>query len=162
MVHSFGILNASLWFFSGSSFRVLMYEDLWIEMILFGVYQGEVLQFYPHFSTFPLIWLHMPLVPTPPTHVHPSCASKSQDLFLLMLHSYALSYLPMPLFGSLWLCYSFLSRSYDSFVYNSLIPFSTIHLSHLVCFLIPIYVTDTSRFTFIRGPMLLSLIPYYT
>jgi len=41
VVRSFGILNMSVWFFGGSSFRVSMHEDLWIEMILFGVYQGE-------------------------------------------------------------------------------------------------------------------------
>jgi hypothetical protein len=79
-----------------------------------------------------------------------------------MLHSRALSSLPTFLFGSLRLCRGFLSRSSDSFVYNSLVPFSTIHFPHLACFLIPIDVTGTSRFTFIRGPMLLSLIPYYT
>ena len=79
-----------------------------------------------------------------PTHVHPACASKSWDLFLLTSHSRALFYLPMPLFGSLWLCCGFLSHPSDSFVYDSLIPFSTIHLPHFVCFLIPVYVTDTS------------------
>jgi hypothetical protein len=88
----------------------------------------------------------------PPTHVHLACASKSQDLFSLTLHSHALFYLPMPLFGSLWLCHSFLSHSSDSFVYSSLVPFSTIHLPHLVCFLIPIYITDTSPFHLHQKP----------
>jgi len=41
VVCSFGILNVLMWFFSGPSFRVSMREDLWIEMILFGVYQVE-------------------------------------------------------------------------------------------------------------------------
>jgi len=41
VIHSFGVLHMSVWFFSGSNFRVLMCEDLWIEMFLFGVYQGE-------------------------------------------------------------------------------------------------------------------------
>ena len=41
-------------------------------------------------------------------------------------------------------------------------PFSTIHLPILVHFLIPAYITGTSCFTFIRSPMLLSLIQYYT
>ena len=41
VVRSFGVLNTLVWFFSGSSFRVSMREDLWIETILFGVYQGE-------------------------------------------------------------------------------------------------------------------------
>ena len=104
----------------------------------------------------------MPLVSHATYPGHPACASKLQDLFLLTLHSRALSYSPMPLFGSLWLCRGFLSRSSDSFVYDSLIPFSTIQLPHLVRFLIPIYVTNTSHFTFIRGPMLLPLIQYYT
>ena len=43
-----------------------------------------------------------------------------------------------------------------------LFPSSIIHLPHLVCFLIPIHISDTSHFTFIRGLMLLSLILYYT
>jgi hypothetical protein len=116
----------------------------------------KVLRFYPHFSTF---LTHFPM---PLTHVHPACASKSQDLFSLTLHSCALSSLPTFSFGSLQLCHSFLSRSSDSFASDSLVPFSTIHLLHLVCFLIPVHVTGTSRFTFIRGPMLLSLILYYT
>ena len=73
----------------------------------------------------------MPPVPTPPTHVLPSCASKSQDYSSLTLHSRALSYLPMPLFDSLRLCHSFLSHSSNLFVYDSLVPFSTIHLPHL-------------------------------
>jgi hypothetical protein len=37
-------------------------------------------------------------------------------------------------------------------------PFSTIHLPHSAHFLIPVYITATLRFTFIRGLMLLSLI----
>ena len=41
VVRSFGVLNALMWFFGGPSFRVLMREDLWIETILFGVYQVE-------------------------------------------------------------------------------------------------------------------------
>jgi len=41
VVRSFGVLNASVWFFSGPSFRVLMHEDLWIETFLFRVYQGK-------------------------------------------------------------------------------------------------------------------------
>jgi hypothetical protein len=41
VVRSFGVLNALMWFFGGPSFRVSMREDLWIETILFGVYQGE-------------------------------------------------------------------------------------------------------------------------
>ena len=81
-----------------------------------------------------------PQFPMPPTHVVPSCASKSRDLSLLTLHSRALSYSPMPLFGSLQLCRGFLSRSSDLFIFDSLVPFSTIHLPHLVCFLIPVYV----------------------
>jgi hypothetical protein len=103
-----------------------------------------------------------PQFPTPPIHVHPTCASKSWDLFSPTSHSHALSYLPMPLFGSLRLCHGFLLCSSNLFIFDSLVPFSTIHLPHLVCFLIPIYITDTSHFTFIRSPMLLSLIPYYT
>jgi len=105
------------------------------------------------------MWLHVPLVPTPPTPMHPACASKSRDLFSLTLHSRALSYLPMPLFGSSRLCRGFLLHFSDSFIHDSLVPFSTIHLPHLVRFLIPIYITGTSHFTFIRGPMLLSFNP---
>ena len=116
----------------------------------------------PFFHFFSLTRLHMPLVPTPLIHVLLSCASKSRDLSSLTLHSHALSSLPMPLFGSLRLCHGFLLHSSDSFVYDSLVPFSTIHLPHLVCFLIPIYITGTSRFTPIRSLMLPSLIPYYT
>ena len=101
-----------------------------------------------------------PLVSHATYPVHPACASKSRDLSSLILHSRALSSLPTFSFGSLRLCHGFLSRSSDSFVYDSLVPFSTIHLPHLVRFLIPIDVTDTSRFTLIRGLMLLSLIPY--
>ena len=41
VVRSFGVLNVLVWFFDGPSFRVSMREDLWIETILFGVYQGE-------------------------------------------------------------------------------------------------------------------------
>jgi len=82
----------------------------------------------------------MPLVSHATYPVHPACASKSQGLFSLTLHSCALSYLPMPLFGSLRLCHGFLSCSSDSFVFDSLIPFSTIHLPILVRFLIPVYV----------------------
>jgi hypothetical protein len=82
----------------------------------------------------------MNLVPTPPTHVHPACAFKSWNLFSLTSHSHALFYLPMPLFGSLRLCRGFLLHSSDSFVYDSLVPSSTIHLPHLVCFLISIYI----------------------
>jgi len=63
---------------------------------------------------------------------------------------------------SVWLCCDFLSHSSDSFIYDSLIPFSTIHPPHLVHFLILIDVTDTSHFTPIRGPVLLLFIPYYT
>ena len=92
----------------------------------------------------------------------PACASKSQGLSSLTLHSRALSFLPTFSSGSSQLCRGFLSHSPDSFVYDSLIPFSAIHLPHLVRFLIPIDVTGTSRFTFIRGLMLLSLILYYT
>ena len=116
----------------------------------------------PIFPLFLLMWLYMPLVLMPSTHVHPACAFKSRDLFSLTLHSRALSSLLTFLFGSLQLCRGFLSHFSDLFVYDSLIPFSTIHLPHLICFLIPVYVTGTSRFTFIRSPMLLSLIPYYT
>jgi hypothetical protein len=93
--------------------------------------------------------------PCAPTHMHLACASKSRDLFSLTLHLCALSYSPMPLFGSLWLCHGFLLHSSDSFIYDSLAPFSSIHLPCLVCFLIPIYITGTSHFTFIRSPMLL-------
>jgi hypothetical protein len=78
-----------------------------------------VLRFYPHFS---ISLAHVPLVPTPSTHMLPSCASKSQDLSLLMSHSCASSYLPMSSFGSLQLCHSFLSHSSNSFIYNSLVP----------------------------------------
>jgi len=78
--------------------------------------------------------------------MHPACASKSQDLFSLTLHSHALSYLLMPLFGSLRLCHGFLLHSSNSFIFDSLVPFCTIHLPHLVCFLIPIYITDTLPF----------------
>jgi len=31
--------------------------------------QGTLLWFYPHFSTFPLMWLHVPLALTSPTHM---------------------------------------------------------------------------------------------
>jgi len=113
----------------------------------------------PHFSTFST---HVTSVSHTTHHVHPACASKSWDLFSLTLHSHALSSLPTFLFGSLWLCHGFLSHFSDSFVYDSLVPFSTIHLPYLVCFLIPVYATGTSHFTFIRNPMLLSLIQYYT
>ena len=123
---------------------------------------ASLLRFYPHFSTF-LTHVTSHALSFHATYpVHPACASKSRDLFLLTSHSRALSYSLMPLFGSLRLCRGFLSRSSDSFVYDSLVPFSTIHLPHLACFLIPIDVTGTSCFTFIRGPMLLSLIQYYT
>jgi len=99
-----------------------------------------MLRFYPHFSLFLLMWLHVPLVPTPPTHVHLACAFKSRDLFSLTLHSHALSSLPTCSFGSLRLCHGFLSHSSDSFISDSLAPFSTIHLPHSVCFLIPGYI----------------------
>ena len=125
--------------------------------VIIGCYDST-----PIFPLFSLTWLHVPLVSHATYPVHPACASKSRDLFLLTLHSRALSYSPMPLFGSLQLCRGSLSHSSDSFIYDSLIPFSTIHLPHSVCFLIPVYVTDISHFTFIRGPMLLSLIQYYT
>jgi hypothetical protein len=41
-------------------------------------------------------------------------------------------------------------------------PFSTIHLPHLICFLLPVHVTDTSCFTLIRSLTLLFLTLYYT
>jgi hypothetical protein len=120
-----------------------------------------MLQFYPHFS-ISLAHMPSPSVPMPPTHMLSSCAFRLQDSFSLMSHSHALSYLPMPLFGSLQLCQGFLSHSSNSFIYNSLVPFSTIYLPHLICFLIPTHVSDTLCFTFIRGLMLLSLILYYS
>jgi hypothetical protein len=116
----------------------------------------------PIFPLFSLMWLHVPLVSHATYPMHPACASKSRGLSSPTSHSRALSYSPMPLFGSLRLCRDFLLRFSDSFVYDSLVPFSTIHLPHLVRFLIPTDVTGTSRFTFIRGLMLLFLIPYYT
>jgi len=58
----------------------------------------------------------------------------------------------MPLFGSLWLCHSSWSCSSKSFVYDSLTPFSTIHLPYSVCFLIPIYITDISLFHLHQKP----------
>ena len=54
----------------------------------------------------------------------------------------------------------YVSLTRSSLTHSS--PFSAIHLPCLVRFLIPIDVTGTSRFTFIRGLMLLSLILYYT
>jgi hypothetical protein len=112
---------------------------------------------------FPLLTCpHVPSVSMPPNHVLLSCASRSWDSSSLTLHSHAWSSLPTSLFGSLQLCCGFLSRSSNLFVYDSLAPFSTIHLPHLVCFLIPIYVTDTSCFTPIRSLRLLSLTQYYT
>jgi hypothetical protein len=80
-----------------------------------------------------------PQFPTPPTHVHPACASKSWDLFSLTLHSHALSSLLTYSFGSLRLCRGFLLRFSDSFISDSLVPFGTICLPYLVHFLIPIY-----------------------
>jgi hypothetical protein len=41
VVRSFGVWNALMWFSNCPSFRALMRGDLWIETILFGVYQGE-------------------------------------------------------------------------------------------------------------------------
>jgi hypothetical protein len=94
----------------------------------------------PFFHLFSLTWLHVPLVSHATYPMHLACASKSWDLFSLTLHSCTLFYLPMPLFGSLRLCWGFLLHFSDSFVYDSLVPFSTIHLPHLVRFLIPVYV----------------------
>ena len=99
-----------------------------------------MLQFYPHFSTFLTHVTSRALSSHATYPVHPACASKSRGLSSLILHSHALSSLPMFSFGSLWLCRGFLSRSSDSFVYDSLVPFSTIHLPHLRRFLIPVYV----------------------
>ena len=120
-----------------------------------------VLRFYPHFSTFSThVTARAFSFPRHP--VHPACASKSRDLSSLTLHSRALSFLPTFSFGSSRQCRGFLLRFSDSFVYDSLVPFSTIHLPHSAHFLIPMDVTGTSHFTFIRSPMLLSLIQYYT
>jgi hypothetical protein len=116
---------------------------------------------YDSTTIFPLFFTHVTsrALSSHATYpVHPACASKSWDSSSLTLHSRALSSLPTFSFGSLWLCHGFLSHSSDSFVYDSLVPFSTIHLLHLVRFLIPVDVTGTSRSTYIRGPMLLSLI----
>jgi hypothetical protein len=92
---------------------------------------ANMLQFYPIFPFFSLTCPHTTYLCAPP------CAFKSWDLSLLILHSRALSSSPMPLFGSLRLCYSFLSHSSNLFIYDSLVPFSTIHLPHLAGFLIP-------------------------
>jgi len=78
----------------------------------------------PIFPLFSLTWLHVPLVSHATYPVHPACASKSQVSSSLTLHSRASSFLPTFSFGSLWRCRDFLSRSSDSFVYSSLVPFS--------------------------------------
>jgi hypothetical protein len=108
-----------------------------VELLLCGSNKSEegvILRFYPHFSTF-LTHVTSHALSSHTTYLRaPSCASKSQDLFSPTLHSHALSYLPTHLFGSLRLCYGFLSHSSDLFVYDSLIPFGTIQLPHLVCF----------------------------
>jgi hypothetical protein len=114
----------------------------------------------PHFSTF---FTHMTSHALSSHTMHLSCASKSWDLSLLILHLHALFYLPMFLFGSSRLCHNFLLHSSNLFVSDSLTPpLVLIHHPHLVYFLIPVHVTDTSCFTSIRSLMLLSLILYYT
>ena len=62
--------------------------------------------------------------------------------------------------------YGYAAASYHIPLTRSLITHSSPLVLYtfpiLVCFLIPVYVIGTSCFTFIRGPMLLSLILYYT
>jgi hypothetical protein len=83
--------------------------------------EGVILQFYPHFSTFL-------------THV----TSHALRTYLC-LHCTHMHYPLCP--RSRLVPYSCAMASYhDSFIYDSLVPFSTIHLPHLVRFLIPAYI----------------------
>ena len=105
-----------------------------------------------------------PQLPTPPTHVPPLCAFKLWDSSSLTVYCTHVHYPICPC--SYLVPYSCAEASYHIPLTHSslthLSPFSTIQLSHLVYFLTPIYIIDTSHFTFIRGLMLLSLIPHYT
>jgi hypothetical protein len=117
---------------------------------------------HPFFTFFTHVTARAPSFPTPPTHMHqhvpPNHGTYSR------LHCTHMHYpiCPCPClvpYGCAAASY-YIPLTHSSMTHSS--PFSTIHLPHLACFLIPIYVTGTSCFTFIRGPMLLSLIQYYT
>ena len=122
-----------------------------------------LLRFYPHFSTFLTHVTSHALsfprhLPTSTQHVPPNHGTYSR------LHRTHVHYPihPCPClvpYGCATASYH-IPLTHSSMTHSS--PFSTIHLPHLVCFLIPVYITDTLHFTFIRGPMLLPLIPYYT
>ena len=131
-------------------------------MVATNLRRGSCYNSTPIFPFLLLTCPHKTSVPTPPTHVLLSCASRSWDLSLLILHSCALSSLPC----SCLVPYGCAATSYHVPLTCSsmthLSPFSIIHPPHLVCFLIAIYITDTLCFTPIRGPMLLFLIQYYT